>query len=333
MSQVDENITITSNNVFTFSDNLKLEQSPALSIKKRNILIETEERPCRICLESLSTDKNPLIHPCKCSGSIKFIHEECLKTWIVSQAEDIDHSHCELCKTKYKMSYRLVRRCNTREGLRSSCSKCLFVPIIITVMLMMFLIAYLLGQKYFSSSSTAEHQIYAIALTITCTVSGIILAFVLVSAVRQTCYTERVEEWKILSSNLSEVENHKELSDADTEKINEMRKQTLVIPKMVRLRGRQVRAPALRPSLTPISRSGRVIAFSPAFLTPSEAVKCHDDTFSDFSPIRDRIDNSLMHYPDSSIRGISKKNNIFVCPDSFIRENVRENSMVSLFKE
>jgi E3 ubiquitin-protein ligase MARCH1/8 len=26
-----------------------------------------------------------LISPCKCKGSVKFIHEECLKTWILEK--------------------------------------------------------------------------------------------------------------------------------------------------------------------------------------------------------------------------------------------------------
>ena len=40
--------------------------------------IETNPK-CRICFES----NNPLIVPCDCKGSIRFIHQECLKTWIL----------------------------------------------------------------------------------------------------------------------------------------------------------------------------------------------------------------------------------------------------------
>ena len=36
------------------------------------------EFACRICFETES-DINPLIYPCKCSGSMKYIHEACLK--------------------------------------------------------------------------------------------------------------------------------------------------------------------------------------------------------------------------------------------------------------
>lgn len=33
---------------------------------------------CRICLSKLSTVDNPFISPCKCIGSVKFIHLKCL---------------------------------------------------------------------------------------------------------------------------------------------------------------------------------------------------------------------------------------------------------------
>ena len=36
-------------------------------------------KACRICLDDAETDDNPFITPCKCSGSMKFIHLECLK--------------------------------------------------------------------------------------------------------------------------------------------------------------------------------------------------------------------------------------------------------------
>ena len=68
---------------------------------------------CRICyLEEESTD-NPLIQPCVCSGSMKYIHLNCLKQWLhTSIFVKIDGNkncyiylyktpECELCKTKF----------------------------------------------------------------------------------------------------------------------------------------------------------------------------------------------------------------------------------------
>ena len=68
---------------------------------------------CRICyLEEESID-NPLIQPCVCSGSMKYIHLNCLKQWLhTSIFVKIDGNkdcyiylyktpECELCKTKF----------------------------------------------------------------------------------------------------------------------------------------------------------------------------------------------------------------------------------------
>jgi len=55
---------------------------------------------CRICFEP----DPPLFHPCKCDGSIKWIHEECLFQWIRLRTDDSNHK-CELCKEIYTISY------------------------------------------------------------------------------------------------------------------------------------------------------------------------------------------------------------------------------------
>ena len=80
-----------------------------LQINKKSI-----KKLCRICYgeEDLEMN-NPLIQPCQCSGTMKFIHYQCLKKWINTQSFiKIDNNdycsiflikniECELCKSKY----------------------------------------------------------------------------------------------------------------------------------------------------------------------------------------------------------------------------------------
>lgn len=54
-----------------------------------------DDKMCRICYDE--TDE-PLIAPCKCSGSIKWVHESCLKKWIESSNKEI----CPQCNVEYK---------------------------------------------------------------------------------------------------------------------------------------------------------------------------------------------------------------------------------------
>ncbi|CCK71696.1 E3 ubiquitin-protein ligase SSM4 KNAG_0H02810 [Huiozyma naganishii CBS 8797] len=56
---------------------------------------------CRIC-RGEATDDNPLFHPCKCKGSIKYLHEPCLLEWIEARNIDINDPHgaaiyCDIC--------------------------------------------------------------------------------------------------------------------------------------------------------------------------------------------------------------------------------------------
>jgi E3 ubiquitin-protein ligase MARCH6 len=54
---------------------------------------------CRICRSEGSIEE-PLFYPCKCSGSIKFVHQECLMEWLSHSHK----KHCELCKTPFRFT-------------------------------------------------------------------------------------------------------------------------------------------------------------------------------------------------------------------------------------
>jgi E3 ubiquitin-protein ligase MARCH6 len=58
-----------------------------------------EADTCRICRGEGSPDE-PLFYPCKCSGSIKYVHQECLMEWL----SHTQKKHCELCKTSFRFT-------------------------------------------------------------------------------------------------------------------------------------------------------------------------------------------------------------------------------------
>ena len=55
-----------------------------------------EPDTCRIC-RGEGSQEEPLFYPCKCSGSIKFVHQNCLMEWLSHSQK----KHCELCKTTF----------------------------------------------------------------------------------------------------------------------------------------------------------------------------------------------------------------------------------------
>ena len=110
----DNNINInTNNNNIRFQDeiedtknNIEKKESKKIKLKKSRI--------CRICyLEEESELDDPLVHPCKCSGSLKYIHLKCLKHWIMTKScqkvEESDFCNvflfkeveCEICKMQF----------------------------------------------------------------------------------------------------------------------------------------------------------------------------------------------------------------------------------------
>ena len=68
---------------------------------------------CKICYGEEDDPENPLVQPCKCSGSLKYIHLQCLKHWLNTKScvkvETNDRYHvflvrqieCEICKSKF----------------------------------------------------------------------------------------------------------------------------------------------------------------------------------------------------------------------------------------
>lgn len=56
-----------------------------------------EQFQCRICLE---TDGRDFIAPCKCKGTSKYVHRECLDHWRAVR-EGFAFAHCTTCKAPY----------------------------------------------------------------------------------------------------------------------------------------------------------------------------------------------------------------------------------------
>ena len=94
----------------------KIKTMKSLTIKRKESIFEKVEKKnniCRICYLEEDDQKNPLIQPCICTGSMKYIHLSCLKQWIsthscvrLNKTEEcavflIKPVTCELCKTKF----------------------------------------------------------------------------------------------------------------------------------------------------------------------------------------------------------------------------------------
>eukprot|EP01016_Furgasonia_blochmanni_P032622 TRINITY_DN3363_c0_g2_i1.p1 TRINITY_DN3363_c0_g2~~TRINITY_DN3363_c0_g2_i1.p1 ORF type:complete len:410 (-),score=67.99 TRINITY_DN3363_c0_g2_i1:132-1361(-) len=96
--------------------------------KNRNLTTENNEpsnecdtsknssHVCRICLAEQYDDSDPLISPCKCKGSMMYIHIVCLQKWMRSKLNVKEENNsiitiiwknlaCELCKEKLPLTH------------------------------------------------------------------------------------------------------------------------------------------------------------------------------------------------------------------------------------
>jgi hypothetical protein len=79
---------------------------------------QSDQRVCRICLgeEEENDPENELICPCKCAGTMKYIHKDCLREWmngkkLVYNGERVKSFfwkaiECELCKTAFETNMK-----------------------------------------------------------------------------------------------------------------------------------------------------------------------------------------------------------------------------------
>ena len=64
-----------------------------------NQKMETADQ-CRFCLDTEGTEENPLIIPCECKGSIRYVHQRCLDKWRLTEP-DRNGFICRLCDSVY----------------------------------------------------------------------------------------------------------------------------------------------------------------------------------------------------------------------------------------
>jgi E3 ubiquitin-protein ligase DOA10 len=72
------------------------EESKNIDNEEISVSISEDNGPkqCRICLDEENTFGNPLISPCKCSGTMKYIHYTCLTEWLENKLINVVEENC-----------------------------------------------------------------------------------------------------------------------------------------------------------------------------------------------------------------------------------------------
>ncbi|EAS07525.1 zinc finger protein (macronuclear) [Tetrahymena thermophila SB210] len=140
--------------------------------------ISEQKLSCKICLE----EQGPFITPCKCSGSCSYVHEKCLKDWILQQMKNkkkiqniesngtkelilfqnqLPEAKCEICQHKYqyqtifsnKLSFDCLKKCDqTTQSFTTG-----FIGSLLSCF-MIFLIVIMFTNSPFQSSSSQNNS-------------------------------------------------------------------------------------------------------------------------------------------------------------------------------
>eukprot|EP01016_Furgasonia_blochmanni_P036438 TRINITY_DN4163_c0_g2_i5.p1 TRINITY_DN4163_c0_g2~~TRINITY_DN4163_c0_g2_i5.p1 ORF type:complete len:716 (-),score=53.39 TRINITY_DN4163_c0_g2_i5:818-2965(-) len=195
--------------------------NPAANINNAALNNNPDEKACKICFdENDGPTIGKLIAPCKCAGSVRWIHDECLKTWLVSQNKDINTAACELCHHPYKMEFtykiKFYPRLVLEEGILNLLTLIFMFLLVLGLSFVMFLLFEKWGEDKASLSEYEElmnnqdpnfderewrqrkaNVNYRLALIIICGVVLAVLVLLLVVSVRESFFLDEVTKWKI----------------------------------------------------------------------------------------------------------------------------------------
>ncbi len=81
---------------------------------------------CRFCLDEHNRDENKLVSPCRCIGSVKYVHIKCLLRWrTVAPLEFANF--CQMCRFPYTEGNFMFETIPMERGLRFQFLICPYV--------------------------------------------------------------------------------------------------------------------------------------------------------------------------------------------------------------
>jgi hypothetical protein len=101
--------------IFSGDNPSNLKHSKNANLFPSTDTISSTDKQCRICHSGVETSSNPLISPCRCSGTMQNVHTACLIRWLEVSSEKFWPTNvCELCGFKFKRHqfWRVIKVCH-----------------------------------------------------------------------------------------------------------------------------------------------------------------------------------------------------------------------------
>jgi len=166
------------------------------------------EATCRICFES----GDDLIAPCNCTGSVRYVHSDCLKTWILL-SQDLQNTKCEICNAPFSIAVEYKKSCQCNLRSDSDCYQFALPVLLLGLQSVLYLIGYFLFINMLDEDVSVEDKIYSGILLCICLVSSIILISVTYYSVKKLLGFKLVRKLKVfprstLNTNETNLSNN-----------------------------------------------------------------------------------------------------------------------------
>jgi hypothetical protein len=192
---------------------------------------------------------------------VKHVHEECLKTWVLSRHAEVVKSSCELCKTEFKMRLDVKLLCRFRNNRHSKLRRCLHYFFLISILVTLSASCWVLF-VYIDDSSDSRKDGLIIGLIVNSLLMLMFLVMLISSIVTDSKCIHQLNTWRILErppdtpsvtmvtrntqpsrsqtyqASVSSIENSDDLPEL------------LILPQVTLVSGRQVETPRMTPRLS-----------------------------------------------------------------------------------
>lgn len=135
----------------------KISDTEEVSLQISDEENQTTPSICRFCLES--DNEEDLIVPCRCSGSMKFVHRYCLQEWRSQDVNSNNFKRCNQCLSEYELTDKTS---NTERCCISFCSFFESNKFIIFIFLQVFLLLLSLFYKSIDTNGTYLYKLFGI---------------------------------------------------------------------------------------------------------------------------------------------------------------------------
>ena len=154
------------------------------------------QKKWRICFEF--DEEEHLIWPWSCTGSMKYVHEEWLKTWLKPHVDDLENTKWEVWQTPYVFDIFTVKECNLKASMERMTANWMMIPLFVILLAMLILIMTLLIDKVNETTNEAAQGVIVVTLVLS-TLGMVGILTVIVFALKKSLIVDVLKKWSVLS--------------------------------------------------------------------------------------------------------------------------------------